>query len=93
MAFKLNIICIIISVGIGLFWSVVPMFGWSYYSLESSLTTCSVEWEDRSLNVVSYNVSIFAVVYLIPLIVIIITGIFLILKVFYSLILNLGVSI
>ena len=82
IGFKMNLIGIVLSVAIGLFWSVVPMFGWSYYSLEGALTSCSVEWEDRSFNVVSYNVAIFTGVYFIPFLVIIITGILLILKVF-----------
>ena len=81
IGYKMNIIGIVLSVALGLFWSVVPMFGWSYYSLEGALTSCSVEWEDRSFNVVSYNVSIFIGTYFIPLIVIIITGVLVILKV------------
>ena len=78
---KMNLFGILLSVTIGLFWAVVPMFGWSYYSLEGSLTSCSVEWEDRSFNVVSYNVAMFAVVFCLPLTVIIITGALLVLKV------------
>ena len=41
--------------------------GWSYYSQEGSRTTCSVEWEDPSFNVQSYNVTILVTVYVIPL--------------------------
>ena len=81
---RMNIIGIIISIIIGLFWALVPMFGWSYYSLEGALTSCSVEWEERSLNVVSYNIIMFAFVYFMPLIAITINGIRLISKVFFS---------
>ena len=57
------------------------MFGWSYYSLEGALTTCSVEWEDRSFNVVSYNIAMFALVYLFPLKVMLFTTVYLIIRV------------
>ncbi|RNA30626.1 melanopsin [Brachionus plicatilis] len=62
---------ILICVLLALLWSVLPMMGWSYYSLEGALTSCSVEWKDRSLNVVSYNVTVFLLVYFIPLLAII----------------------
>lgn len=29
---------------LGVFCAIVPLFGWSYYSMEGSLTSCSVEW-------------------------------------------------
>ena len=77
----MNIIGIVISIAISLFWCIAPMLGWSYYSLEGALTTCSVEWEDRSFNVVSYNIAMFALVYFIPLGAIILTGILLIIRV------------
>lgn len=59
---------------IGLFWASTPLFGWSYYSLEGAYTSCSVEWRDRSPNVVSYNITIFGVVYLVPVLVIVATN-------------------
>lgn len=62
---------ILICVLLALLWSVLPLFGWSYYSLEGALTSCSVEWKDRSINVISYNVTVFLFVYFIPLLAII----------------------
>lgn len=56
----------------GLFWAVLPLVGWSRYTLEKSLTTCSLVWDDESIESFSYNVSIFIFVYLIPLIIMII---------------------
>ena len=64
-------ICIIKSA----FWSSAPLFGWSYYSLEESLVTCSVEWKERSLNVISYNISMFIFVFFIPFLLIIFANI------------------
>ena len=55
----------------GLFWAVLPLIGWSRYTLEKSLTTCSLVWDDESIESFSYNVSIFIFVYLIPLIIMI----------------------
>lgn len=52
---------------LGLLWAVLPMMGWSYYDLEGALVSCSVKWNDRSFNVVSYNVTIFVTTYFLPL--------------------------
>ena len=60
--------CLIIScVILGSFWAILPLVGWSYYSLESHRTSCCVEWLDRSTNVISLNVSLFIFVFLLPL--------------------------
>ena len=56
----------------GLFWSSLPLAGWSYYSLEPSKTMCSVEWSTRSPSVTSYNVAMLLFVYIVPLCVIIV---------------------
>jgi len=50
-----------------LFWSVVPLLGWSYYNLEGSLTSCGVEWHERSFNVTSYNAVLFILGFFAPL--------------------------
>ena len=44
----------------------MPVIGWSRYSSDYS-SICSIELNDRSLNVVSYNVSAFIFVFLFPL--------------------------
>ena len=61
------LVCVLLS----LTWSTAPFFGWSYYSLEGGLTSCSVEWADRSWNVLSYNITIWIFGFLIPLAVIV----------------------
>ena len=43
-----------------------PLFGWSYYNLEGAQVTCSIEWAERSNNVISYNIFIFITTWLIP---------------------------
>ena len=60
-------ICFIASLA----WATFPLFGWSYYSLEGTLTSCSVEWADRDWNVWSYNVTICIFGFIIPLAIII----------------------
>lgn len=72
---KKIITSISISIFLGLFWSLAPLIGWSHYSLEDSLTSCSVEWKERNLNVLSYNIFIFVFVFGIPFSVIIFTNI------------------
>ncbi len=51
---------------LGLFWSSVPLIGWSHYSIEAGMLTCSVEWKENSLNVYSYNVAMFLFVFILP---------------------------
>lgn len=61
--FKVISICILLS----LLWATFPLFGWSYYTLEGALTSCSVEWADRSWNVFTYNVTIWVFGFIVPL--------------------------
>lgn len=58
----------------GFLWATFPLLGWSYYSLEGAYTSCAVEWKDRSINVTSYNIAIFFLVFLIPLLSILISN-------------------
>lgn len=67
-------IAIGISVFLGGIWAIFPVFGWSYYSVEGALTSCSVEWAERSFNVISYNVAIFIFVFILPFGVILVTN-------------------
>lgn len=61
------------SIMLGLLWSVFPLIGWSRYSTEG-IPHCSIEFNDRSFNVVSYNVTVFIFVFLLPFGVIFITS-------------------
>ncbi|CAF3512718.1 unnamed protein product, partial [Rotaria sp. Silwood2] len=65
----ISILCVYL---LALFWSLLPIIGWSNYDYEGVGASCSVKWEERSLNVTSYNITIFIFVYLIPVIIIII---------------------
>jgi len=51
---KIIMICLVYT----LILTIAPLVGWSYYSLESSLIQCGVEWAERSWNVQSYNFTI-----------------------------------
>ena len=51
----------------GFVWAFLPLVGWSYYSPEGSLTSCSVEWKERTISVISYNIVMFVLVYCVPL--------------------------
>ncbi len=64
----------VIAVGLSTFWSVTPIFGWNRYTLEIDHISCSLNWSERSLNVISYNISSFVAIYLIPLILIVWTN-------------------
>lgn len=52
---------------LALFWSILPLLGWSHYALEANLTSCSVEWAERSFNVTSYNFCLFVFGFLFPM--------------------------
>ena len=69
------IILIILSILLGVSWSLYPLIGWSHYTLEGGLTSCCIEWSDRSLNVISYNITIFVFILFLPLIVIMCTSV------------------
>ena len=71
ITFKMSYIVMAICTFLGGFMASAPLFGWSYYSLEGSLTSCSVEWAERSTNVISYNIFIFCVTFCIPVCIII----------------------
>ncbi|CAF1008978.1 unnamed protein product [Adineta ricciae] len=60
---------------IAFLWALMPLFGWSTYDYEGIGASCSIKWEDRSLNVVSYNITILIFVYLIPVIIMIIANV------------------
>ncbi|XP_041485845.1 visual pigment-like receptor peropsin [Lytechinus variegatus] len=52
----------------GLFWAVMPIFGWSRYDIEAPLqTTCFVDWQRTDLSYVSYIISWFVVNFVLPL--------------------------
>jgi hypothetical protein len=59
---KIIMICLVYT----LILTIAPLVGWSYYSLESSLIQCGVEWAERSWNVQSYNFTIFVTNYFFP---------------------------
>ena len=69
------------SLVLGLFWTVLPFMGWSYYSYEGIGVTCSVEWNERSSNVISYNLTILILAFFLPLACILVADVSLILMV------------
>ena len=56
---------------LALFWSSMPLVGWSHYTLEPSKTSCAVEWSERSHSVTSYNFAMFIFVFVTPLTIIV----------------------
>ena len=69
-------ICLSILIALlsGLFWAIMPFFGWSEYSLEGVMIWCNVEWQKRSLSVASYNVAKTIFVFALPLFLFIFTN-------------------
>ena len=52
---------------LGLFWASMPLLGWSEYSLEGAMISCSIEWNKKTVSVMTYNMCMAIFVYLIPL--------------------------
>lgn len=69
ISYKTKIKIISICLLSGFFWAVLPILGWSNYTLEKSRTSCSIVWHHKSLLVISYNITVFIFVYLMPLII------------------------
>ena len=78
---KVTTVTVICCALLALIWTILPLIGWSYYSLEGAGISCSVEWQNHSLNVITYNITIFAFVFIIPLIILLATNIKIILMV------------
>ncbi|CAF1936528.1 unnamed protein product [Rotaria magnacalcarata] len=52
----------------------MPLFGWSFYDYEGIGVSCSIKWTERSVNVISYNISILIFVYFSPVIIRLVTN-------------------
>lgn len=72
--FNVCYVAIFICVLCGLFWSGMPLLGWSHYALEGGLVSCGVELKEKTNNVRSFIIAIFIFVYLIPFGLIIVTN-------------------
>jgi hypothetical protein len=70
---------ILISCVLGLVFSLMPILGWSEYSLEGAMISCSIEWNKRTPSVLSFIFTFAFFVYLIPLCTLIYTN----LKIFF----------
>ncbi|CAF2701137.1 unnamed protein product [Rotaria sp. Silwood2] len=69
VTYRTAYISVALSVLGGLFWALPPVFGWNNYKLEGARTTCSICWQGRTINIISYNVLMFIFAYIIPLII------------------------
>ena len=56
-----------------LFWSVMPLCGWSGFELEGIGTSCSVRWKSRDILDLSYNICLILACYVLPVSIIIVS--------------------
>ena len=49
------------------FWAILPVFGVSDYVLEGALTSCSLDWTNKSMASFIYVICLFVFVYVLPL--------------------------
>ena len=78
---KQNIVVGILCFIAGFILSFLPLIGWSNYTLEPSNTSCMVEWKVKKRDVITYNIFLLVIVYIVPLSLIIVSNIILIKKV------------
>lgn len=62
---------IILSWVYSLIWTMPPLFGWSRYGPEGPGTTCSVDWEAKTANNISYIICLFVFCLIMPFLVIV----------------------
>ena len=68
---KATIVCVLLS----LFWALGPLLGWSNYSLEGNLLSCSIEHLSKEINVLSFNLMLFSFALALPICIILIANI------------------
>ena len=67
---KAVLFCIIF----GIFWPIVPIFGWSNYQIDQNYIGCSIQPLNLSNSTLSYNICIYIFVYFLPLSILIFTN-------------------
>ncbi len=68
-------IIITICCALGLAWSVMPLVGWNHYVLEGVHTSFGVEFSFKTLNFLSFNIMLFATVFALPFVLIIVANV------------------
>jgi len=53
----------------------MPLVGWNHYVLEGVYTSCGVEFSFKTLNLLSFNITLFATVFLLPFVLIIVANV------------------
>ena len=74
LTYKTCAYAIFVCISLSALWAILPLFGWSYYSPEGIKISCSVEWQDRSWNIMSYNITIFVFAFFLPLLILLIAN-------------------
>lgn len=75
LTFKLCFEILAITLSICLLWSSFPLMGWSRYEAETTNLYCSMEYNDKSWDVITFNYASVIVIFLIPFSIILYTNI------------------
>ncbi|XP_034508840.1 lateral eye opsin-like [Ailuropoda melanoleuca] len=62
-------------------WTIAPMYGWSRYVPEGSMTSCTIDYIDTAINPMSYLIAYAIFVYFVPLFIIIYCYAFIVMQV------------
>ncbi|KAH9489890.1 hypothetical protein Btru_044504 [Bulinus truncatus] len=57
---------ILLVVGNAFFWAVMPLLGWSRYTIEHSGTSCAIDWKNPDESYISYMVSLEIFSFVVP---------------------------
>jgi hypothetical protein len=63
---KTTLIVIGICCALGLTWSLLPLIGWGRFVLEGALTSCGPDFHSKTFNNLSFNITLFLTVFVIP---------------------------
>lgn len=75
LTFKLCFKIIGATIAFCLLWSAFPLMGWSHYNVETTNLYCSIEFNEKSFNVISFTFACVIIFLLFPMAVILYTNI------------------
>ena len=70
ITFKKISVLIFLAVIFGIFWPIMPLIGWSSYTININWMMCTIDTETKDSNHISFNVIMFLFIYIIPLVLI-----------------------
>jgi hypothetical protein len=61
-------VIVFMSFFVSFIWSILPALGWSSYKREGLMSNCNIDWNEKSLNNLSYFVVVWTLDFIVPLV-------------------------